>query len=102
MTRSSYSEMAVMHGFVFITDNCRPGSMSVTNDAERVVQECLGIYGERRIIYRDSEGEWAELLHTGIQFRGFAPYTDRTPDEDAARATAFSQARNVSTTSRRN
>ncbi|MBZ9683272.1 hypothetical protein LB531_21680 [Mesorhizobium sp. CO1-1-2] len=82
MTRSSYSEMAVMHGFVFITDNCRSGSMSVTNDAERVVQECLGIYGERRIIYRDSEGEWGELLHTGIQFRGFAPYTDRTPDEE--------------------
>lgn len=84
ITRSSYSEMAVMAGFVFIIDNCRPGAMSVTNDAENVVQECLSRYGERRIIYRDSEGEWAELLHTGIQFRGLAPYTDRTPDEEAA------------------
>ena len=84
MTRSSYSEMAAMAGFVFITDNCRPGSMSVTNDAANVVQECLSRYGERRIVYRDSQGEWGELLHTGIQFRGFAPYTDHTPDEEAA------------------
>jgi hypothetical protein len=84
MTRSSYSEMAVTPGFVFIANNCRPGSTSVTNDAENVVQECLGRYGERRIVYRDSQGEWGELLHTGIHFRGFAPYTDRTPDEEAA------------------
>ncbi|WP_176477969.1 hypothetical protein [Mesorhizobium sp. WSM3862] len=56
----------------------------MTNDTERVVERCLAAYGERRIIYRDSEGEWGELLHTGIQFRGFAPYTDRTPDEEAA------------------
>ncbi|BCH12006.1 hypothetical protein MesoLj131c_62640 [Mesorhizobium sp. 131-3-5] len=82
--RSSYSEMAVTQAFVFITDNCRPGSMSVTNDAERVVQECLGIYGERRIIYRDSEGEWAELLHTGIQFRGFAPFEGDIPGQERA------------------
>ncbi|MDG4887619.1 MAG: hypothetical protein EOQ64_15520 [Mesorhizobium sp.] len=84
MRRASYTEIAVTPGMVFIADRCRPGLPSVTNDAERVVEECLAAYGERRIVYRDSAGEWGELLHTGIQFRGFAPYTDRTPDEEAA------------------
>lgn len=84
MSRSSYSEWAVTQGIAFITDNCRPGSKSVTNDAERVVQECLGIYGERRIVYRDSDGRWDELLHTGIQFRGFAPFTGEIPGQERA------------------
>ncbi|MES0071866.1 hypothetical protein [Mesorhizobium sp. M0058] len=84
MTRSSYSELALTSGFVFIADRCRPGAMSLTNDAERVVRECLGIYGERRIVYRDSNGDWAEMLHTGIQFRGFAPFAGEIPGEDRA------------------
>lgn len=82
--RSSYSEWAVTPSFVFITDNCRPGAMSITNDAENVVLECLGRYGERRIIYRDSDGRWDELLHTGIQFRGFAPFDGEIPGQERA------------------
>lgn len=84
MTRSSYSEHAVTTGFVFIADNCRPGARSVTNDAENVVLECLGRYGERRIVYRDSDGVWGELLHTGIQFRGFAPFDGEIPARERA------------------
>ncbi|PWJ81556.1 hypothetical protein C7441_11088 [Pseudaminobacter salicylatoxidans] len=79
MKHASYSEWAVTPGFVFITDNCRDDLPSVTNDAERVVSECLAYYGEKRIIYRDSDGRWDELLHTGIQFRGFAPYNGDVP-----------------------
>lgn len=84
MKRASYSEWAITPGFVFIADTCKPGAASVTNDAERVVSECLGQYGERRIIYRDSEGSWSELLHTGIQFRGYGPYDGAVPGAEMA------------------
>jgi hypothetical protein len=84
MMRTSYSEWAVTQGFVFITDAGHRGKQSVTNDAERVVQECLGRYGERRIIYRDKDGQWGEMLHTGIQFRGFAPFDGDIPGQERA------------------
>lgn len=84
MKRASYSEWAVTPGFVFITDNCKPNLPSITNAAETVVEDCLARYGERRIVYRDSEGRWDELLHTGIQFRGFAPFTGEIPGQERA------------------
>ncbi|RUV98169.1 hypothetical protein EOA75_01130 [Mesorhizobium sp. M1A.F.Ca.IN.022.07.1.1] len=82
MKRASYAEFAVTPRMVFLADRCRPDLRD--QRCRAVVEQCLAAYGERRIIYRDSGGEWGEQLHTGIQFRGFAPYTDRTPDEEAA------------------
>lgn len=82
MIRANWSEWAVTMGMVFIVDNDRPHFASITNAAEQVVQDCLGRYGEKRIIYRDSAGEWGELLHTGIQFRGFAPYVGPVPKRE--------------------
>lgn len=82
MIRASWSEWAVTMGVVFIVDNDKPNFASITNAAEQVVSECLGRYGEKRIIYRDSTGDWSELLHTGIQFRGFAPYAGQIPERD--------------------
>jgi hypothetical protein len=50
------------------------GPMSVTNDAEAVVQDILlRGYLRSRILYRDSAGQWDELLHNGIEFTGFGP-----------------------------
>ena len=51
--------------------------MTITNDAERVVEDLvkLEIY-ERpgaRVVYRDTAGEWAELLVLERKFNGFAP-----------------------------
>lgn len=49
------------------------GRMSVTNDADNVVAllwqqpETTG----RRYYYRDSEGDWAELIHIAGTFTGF-------------------------------
>lgn len=56
------------------------GRLSVTNDAEAVVAELLaGGYQDFRIIYKDSQGDWDELLHDGTQFTGFGPgYTPQT------------------------
>lgn len=84
MKRANFSEWAVTPAIVFIVDNCKPNFASVTNAAESVVEECLMTYGERRIVCRDSEGVWGELLHTGIQFRGFASYAGDVPGIERA------------------
>lgn len=41
------------------------GSMTITNDAENVVDWCRSIYGNRiRIVYKDTENEWWEIKWT--------------------------------------
>lgn len=77
--RASCAEVSVTMGIVFIVDQCKPNFASITNAAETVVDECLAKYGEKRIVYRDSDGRWSELLHTGIMFRGFAAYEGPVP-----------------------
>jgi len=48
------------------------GPMSVTNDAENVVADLLAAgYASFRFLYRDSMGQWDELLHNGFRFTGF-------------------------------
>ena len=50
------------------------GPMSITNDAEAVVQDLLlRGYSNSRILYRDSMDQWDELLHNGIEFTDFGP-----------------------------
>jgi|GEM_PF-7067156 len=48
---------------VIIIDLCVPGRMSVTNGAERVLQEVRALFGAlpEQIYYRDSEGSWAQM-----------------------------------------
>jgi len=77
MLRASYSvdrvtSDPVLGKMVFIVDN--DVGMSVTNDAENVVVDVLRTYPNHRIIYRDTMGQWDELLHHNGQFAGFAPY----------------------------
>lgn len=80
MLRASYSVDRVtsnpskMHkGIVFIVDN--DVGMSITNDAENVVVDVLANYPNHRIIYRDTTGQWDELLHWNGQFAGYKPYS---------------------------
>lgn len=49
--------------------------MSVTNDAENVVEYLYNVYGNRRFVYRDTMGRWDELTHDHGKFIGFAPST---------------------------
>jgi hypothetical protein len=61
-------------GIVYIIDDCNDmGGTSVTNDAEAVVEELLGRWPGYRIIYRDTDEEWCELMHNGKEFTGFGP-----------------------------
>jgi hypothetical protein len=46
--------------------------MSITNDAEAVVAKLLPKIKGKRIVYKDTEGSWDELVHNGREFIGFA------------------------------
>ena len=52
---------------VWITDDDVPGCRSITNDAERVCK----VFSRSRIIYRDTDGNWDEIVHKGGAFLGF-------------------------------
>ena len=78
--RSSFSvaRCVFTDNLLFIIDRDE-GGMSVTNDAEAVCAHCHELYPGRRIIYRDTEGEWSELVHENGKFTGYAPYKGDHP-----------------------
>lgn len=65
-------------GVIFIRD-LDQGGVSVTNDAEAVVEEVHKLYPGKRIVYRDSYGDWGELIHTAGKFTEFGLYKGLTP-----------------------
>jgi len=56
-----------------IRDVGGPRHMSVTNDAEAVVESLAGRLGNRRLEYYDSDGYPARLLVEDGKFAGFEP-----------------------------
>jgi hypothetical protein len=67
---------SVSHGVVYIVDLANVcGTTSVTNDAENVVSNIAREYGNMRIFYRDTDGQWDELVHDNGKFIRFAPGT---------------------------
>lgn len=72
MNRSAYYIDNWNKEFVFIID--MDMGLSVTNDAENVVPEVVREYGNKRIVYRDTAGQWDELVHDNGKFVRFAPY----------------------------
>ena len=65
------------NNIVFIEDMAnQTGGMTITNDAEAVVNYYRSIYGNRvRIVYLDTDGEWWEIVwttgrtHTYVAFK---------------------------------
>jgi len=55
---------------IFITD-LNIGNRSVTNDAERVVNDLVSRYGNKHITYKDTDGQWSELVHDNGKFVSF-------------------------------
>lgn len=47
--------------------------LTVTNDADHVVEELLPVLGNRRLEYYDSDGQRDQLLVKDGKFAGFAP-----------------------------
>lgn len=79
MKRADYYIGLVASDRIFIVDNAgREGStsVSVTNAAEDVVAELFLMFGDRRIICRDTQNRWDELVHHGGVFESFAPYKE--------------------------
>lgn len=60
---------------ILVVDLCDEGShfMSVTNDADAVVEYLISKFGSHPIYYKDSMGQWDELKHDGREFTDFAP-----------------------------
>lgn len=87
-TRARWSFVLEGDDFVLLED--LGGATSVTNDAEAVVAELARRcpLAGRRVLYRDSEGRWDELLVEGGRFKGFAPIRAKTQREavEVARA----------------
>lgn len=77
MTKSTFTIVKVTHDRVFIED--QDVGMSVTNDADNVVPAVLKVFPGKRIIYKDTEGRWGELVHGKGQFVGFEPYNEELP-----------------------
>ena len=75
--QSTYYVHKVVDGVVYIVDT--NGPLSVTNDAEGVVATLNDIYPKHRVIYRDSDGLWDELMHDKGTFAGFKPYRGAIP-----------------------
>lgn len=71
--RSIFSIVKIHPEKVILRDefNNSMSTMTVTNDAEAVVEYILKLYPHKRIFYYDTEGMLDELMHDGEQFRGF-------------------------------
>lgn len=72
--RASFSTRYA-NGAVLLTD--LDGSMSITNDAEAVVEHVLSQGSpDVRIFYKDTDGQWDELVHDGKAFTAFFHISD--------------------------
>lgn len=63
--------------FVFLHD--LDGPRSITNDAQAITSFCHLFFPGCRVIYRDTQGEWAELVHTQGKFTGYLHYQGAVP-----------------------
>ncbi len=56
---------------VFLKDmSTHLGGMTITNDAEHVIDYCRSLYGNRvRVVYLDTDNEWWEIVWS-IDLRG--------------------------------
>jgi len=84
MSRAAYTA-SCPGSVILVIDQYTDASptMSVTNDAEQVVEEVWERFGDHRIAYRDTEGHWDELRHRRGVFTGFAPLDDELRKEVA-------------------
>ena len=72
---SQYDLVDIQDNIVFLRD-CNSGGRSVTNDAERVWQQCQTRYGlpnkPVRVVYCDSAGQWSEMVQVDTTWAGMS------------------------------
>lgn len=72
--KSKFEVQLVGKNFILITDDAvKEQTMSVTNDAENVVEYLTEYHelGNKRIFYEDTDGMVDELVHEKSTFTGF-------------------------------
>jgi hypothetical protein len=76
--RSDFHIAEQSQDYVYIIDDCDGSTMSVTNDAEAVIESLFhsADLGDRRVFYKDTDGSVDELVHQGATFTGFNEGTD--------------------------
>lgn len=78
--KSNFDIIKVTGNTVFLIDNALVmHTMSVTNDAEAVVKYINEKCPRKRVVYKDTEGHWDELIHENGEFKEFRPYHEYTP-----------------------
>ena len=80
MRSSDWDVVCVRPDRVFIID-LDLGNISVTNDAEAVWWDVQKMHFGRRVIYRDSMGQWDEICMTDTGSVLFRPYKEALPLE---------------------
>jgi hypothetical protein len=85
MTRATYG-YTVLDAFVLVVDQDR--GPSVTNDAEHVIEDLsrAQVLTGRRVLYRDTDGRWDELLVRDGVFVGFIAIGAASPAGAIAKA----------------
>lgn len=73
----TWSVYEVTDATVFIVDN--DDGVTITNDAKHVVEQLWRHYDDRRIVYRDTMGNWDELIHVKGVFLHYAPFKEQIP-----------------------
>lgn len=71
MGRDASYSMWTHAGCIVIVDLVKIGHKTVTNDAENVVARAVEEYGDLPVFYRDSLGDYGQLLHIRGKFIGF-------------------------------
>lgn len=79
---ADYEIVQIDQDEIFIVD-LDLGNISVTNDAEYVYLEIYNNFPGKRLIYRDTLGNWDEIVITNDNQRkiNFLYYTGPVPDE---------------------
>lgn len=71
-TYSTFDVVKVSKNFVYLVD--LDIGRSVTNDADNVCKHINYLYPNKRIVYKDTQGEWTELCHVDGKFTVYAPF----------------------------
>jgi len=67
----------VKDGIVFVRNMNKENTF--TREVEKAVEYVNNLYGDTRIVYRTTMGEWYELCKSGCRFLGFKPYRGYVP-----------------------
>lgn len=67
----SYSIVYMDNERISLRDDNFPGTRSLTNAAEEVTKEIYDNFGDLRIFYYDTEGQYDEMEHNHGVFLGF-------------------------------